>query len=116
VTGKWEDFAVKELVPYIDTNFRTLGSRDSRGLLGDRIGGYGAIRIGMRHPEVFGAVYALHPVGTGSGIQIMHARPNWDILGNAKSIDDVKKDGFSQLFLTIYQAYFARSGKAAVVC
>jgi Putative esterase len=105
VTGKWEDFAVKELVPYIDTNFRTLGSRDSRGLLGDRIGGYGAIRIGMRHPEVFGAVYALHPVGTGSGIQIMHARPNWDILGNAKSIDDVKKDGFSQLFLTIYQAY-----------
>ena len=105
VTGNWEDFVVRELVPYMDTNFRTLANRNSRGLMGDRIGGYGAIRVGMRHPEVFGAVYALHPVGTGSGIQIMHARPNWEILANAKSIDDVRKDGFSQLFLTIFQAH-----------
>jgi S-formylglutathione hydrolase FrmB len=105
VTGNWEDFVVRELVPYMDTNFRTLADRNSRGLMGDRIGGYGAIRVGMLHPEVFGAVYALHPVGTGSGIQIMHARPNWGILANAKSLDDVKKDGFSQLFLTIFQAH-----------
>ena len=112
VTGNWEDFLVKELVPYMDANFRTLASRDSRGLLGDRIGGYGAIRLGMRHPEVFGSVYALHPVGTGSGIQIMHARPNWEILWNAKSLDDVRKDGFSQLFLTMYQAFLPEPEKA----
>ncbi|QNI30417.1 esterase [Alloacidobacterium dinghuense] len=105
VTGTWEDFMVRELVPYMDANFRTIANRDSRGLVGDRIGGYGAIRVGMRHPEVFGSVYALHPVGTGSGIQIMHARPNWDILWSAKSIDDVRKDGFSTLFLTIFQAH-----------
>jgi hypothetical protein len=104
VTGNWEDFAVKELVPYIDGNFRTLANRDSRGVLGDRLGGYGAIRMGMRHPEVFGSVYALHPVGTGSGVQIMHARPNWDVLANANSLDDVKKDGLSWLFLSIFQA------------
>jgi enterochelin esterase-like enzyme len=68
VTGNWEDFMMREVVPYIDTNFRTLASRDSRGILGDFMGGYGAIRFGMTHPEVFGSVYALHPVGTGSGI------------------------------------------------
>ena len=63
VTGNWEDFVVKELVPDIDANFRTLANRDSRGIAGDRMGGYGAIRFGMRHPDVFGSVYALHPVG-----------------------------------------------------
>ena len=71
VTGNWEDFMVRELVPYVDANFRTLANRDSRGIAGDFMGGYGAIRFGMTHPEVFGTVYALHPVGTGSGIYTM---------------------------------------------
>ena len=59
VTGNWEDFMVRELVPYVDANFRTLSSRDSRGILGDFMGGYGAIRFGMTNPEIFGTVYAL---------------------------------------------------------
>ncbi|WP_158748229.1 alpha/beta hydrolase-fold protein [Acidobacterium sp. S8] len=110
-TGNWEDFVAKDLVAYMDSNFRTLASRDSRGLMGDRMGGYGAIRLGMRHPEVFGSLYALHPVGTGSGIQTMHVRPNWEILWSAKSIDDVKKDGLSILFLTMYQAFLPEPEK-----
>jgi len=105
VTGNWEDFVVQELVPYVDANFRTLATRDSRGIAGDFMGGYGAIRFGMKHPEVFGAVYALHPVGTGSGVQVMYSRPNWDLLANATSLDDVKKDGFSTIFTSIYQAH-----------
>ena len=105
VTGNWEDFMVQELVPYMDANFRTLASRDSRGIAGDFMGGYGAIRFGMTHPEVFGSVYALHPVGTGSGVLTMYSRPNWDVLANAKSLDDVRKEGFSQIFTTIYQAH-----------
>ncbi len=31
----------------------------------------------MTHPEVFSVVYALHPVGTGTGVQTMHSRPDW---------------------------------------
>ncbi|MGB9078331.1 MAG: alpha/beta hydrolase-fold protein, partial [Terracidiphilus sp.] len=58
VTGNWEDFMIQELVPYIDANFKTLPNRDSRGIAGIFIGGYGAIRFGMRHPDVFGSVYA----------------------------------------------------------
>jgi peroxiredoxin len=75
-TGNWEDFLVQELVPYVAGNFRTLATRDSRGLLGDGMGGYGAIRMGMKHPDVFGIVYTFHPVGTGSGHQIIYSRPN----------------------------------------
>ena len=105
VTGNWEDFMVRDLVPYIDANFRTLPSRDSRGIAGDFMGGYGAIRFGMKHPDVFGSVYAMHPVGTGSGVQVMYSRPNWELLTNATSLDDVRKDGFSQVFTAIFQAH-----------
>ena len=47
---------VQELVPYMDANFRTSPNRDSRGIAGDFMGGYGAIRFGMKYPNVFGAV------------------------------------------------------------
>jgi hypothetical protein len=106
VTGNWEDFAVQELVPYIDSNFRTVANQDSRGIVGDRMGGYGAIRLAMRHPEIFGSVYAMHPVATnGPGLQTMYSRPNWDVLAQATSLDDVKKDMFSAIFLGIFEAF-----------
>ena len=65
----------------------------------------------MRHPDVFGSVYALHPVGTGSGVKVMDSLPNWDLLANAKSMDDIKKDGYSWIFTTIFQAHLPNSEK-----
>lgn len=111
VTGNWEDFMIQELVPYIDASFRTLPNRNSRGIAGEFMGGYGAIRFGMKYPGVFGSVYALHPVGTGSGLKIMDSLPDWDLLANAKSLDDVKKDGFSQIFTAIFQAHLPNVDK-----
>jgi len=105
VTGNWEDFMVRELVPHIDAQFRTLATRDSRGIVGDGPGGYGAIRFGMRHPEIFGAVYGMEPVATGHGIQPTHIRPNFDLLARATSLDDLGNDGFSRIFTSIYQAF-----------
>ena len=105
VTGQWEDCMIQELVPYIDANFKTLSRRESRGIAGVFMGGYGAIRFCMRHPDVFGSVYALHPVGTGSGVQVMDSLPRWDLMANAKSMDDVKAHGFSWIFTTIFQAH-----------
>jgi hypothetical protein len=110
-TGNWEDFMVKELVPCIDATFKTLSKSESRGIVGDFMGGHGAIRFGMRHPQIFGSVYALHPVGTGSGVQIMYARPNWGLLSNAGSLDDVRKDGFSTIFTAIFQAHLPNPEK-----
>jgi pimeloyl-ACP methyl ester carboxylesterase len=104
-TGNWDDFMIQELVPYIDANFKTLPNRDSRGVAGVFIGGYGAIRLGMRHPDVFGSVYAMHPVGTGTGVGQSAAIPKWDILANAKSLDDVKKDRGTWIFTTMFQAH-----------
>jgi hypothetical protein len=105
VTGNWEDFVVHELVPYMDTNFRTLANRDSRGITGIFMGGYGAIRLAMRHPDVFGSVYAMHPVGTGSGVRVMDSLPDWNLMANAKSMHDVERDGYSAIFTSIFQAF-----------
>jgi hypothetical protein len=111
VTGNWEDFMLNELVPYIDANFKTLPNRDSRGIAGIFIGGYGAIRFGMRHPDVFGSVYAMHPVGTGTGVGVSMTIPKWDILTNAKSMDDVEKDAGTRIFTTMFQAHLPNPAK-----
>ena len=55
-TGRYEDHVVKELVPWADRTFRTLKGRRHRGLVGKSSGGYGALVLGMRHPNLFAAV------------------------------------------------------------
>jgi enterochelin esterase-like enzyme len=58
-TGDWETFIGVELVSYIDSHYRTFANRNSRGLMGHSMGGYGTFRIGMKHPEVFSSLYAM---------------------------------------------------------
>jgi len=57
--GDWETFIAVELVRYIDSNYRTIPDRVSRGLAGHSMGGYGTMRIGMKYPEVFSSLYAM---------------------------------------------------------
>ncbi len=59
VTGDWEGFVAEDLVSYIDTHYRTVAKREARGLAGHSMGGYGTLRIGMKHPEVFSSLYAM---------------------------------------------------------
>lgn len=58
-TGDWEDYISQDLVSYIDSHYRTIAAREARGLAGHSMGGYGTVRIGMKHPEVFSAIYAM---------------------------------------------------------
>lgn len=60
-TGNWDEFVSHEMVAYMDTHYRTIAKASSRGLAGHSMGGYGTMRIGERHPEVFSAIYMLSP-------------------------------------------------------
>lgn len=60
-TGDFERFISHDLVDYIDAHYRTIPDRRSRGLVGHSMGGYGATRIGMKHSDVFGALYIMSP-------------------------------------------------------
>jgi S-formylglutathione hydrolase FrmB len=52
-TGRYEDHVVRELVPYVDSRYRTNGRR---AVMGKSSGGYGAMVLGMRHPDLFQAL------------------------------------------------------------
>jgi enterochelin esterase-like enzyme len=58
-TGDWESYIADDLISHVDAHYRTLASRESRGLAGHSMGGYGTVRIGMKRPDVFGALYAM---------------------------------------------------------
>jgi S-formylglutathione hydrolase FrmB len=60
-TGDYEQFIAHDVVAYIDAHYRTIPNRLARGLVGHSMGGYGASRIGMKHPEVFGSLYIMSP-------------------------------------------------------
>jgi enterochelin esterase-like enzyme len=60
-TGDFERFIARDVVSYIDTHYRTLPHRLSRGLVGHSMGGYGATRIGSKHADVFGSLYIMSP-------------------------------------------------------
>lgn len=55
-TGRYEDYLIQELIPYIDAHYKTIPERARRGVAGKSSGGFGALIQGMRHPEMFGAV------------------------------------------------------------
>lgn len=55
-TGRYGEHLVAELVPWVDAHFRTRGAREARGVAGKSSGGFGALTLGMNHPDVFAAV------------------------------------------------------------
>ena len=58
-TGDWEAYLAEDLVAYVDSHYRTIPDRMSRGLGGHSMGGYGTIRIGMKRPDVFSSLYIM---------------------------------------------------------
>lgn len=58
-TGDWEAYITHDLVAYMDSHYRTIANRDSRGLAGHSMGGYGTLRLAMKYPAVFSSIYAM---------------------------------------------------------
>jgi S-formylglutathione hydrolase len=57
--GDWETFLSRDLVSYLDIHYRTIPDRMARGIAGHSMGAYGALRLGMKAPQVFSSVYGL---------------------------------------------------------
>ena len=56
---RWEDYMVQDLIPYVDSHYRTIAARRGRGTAGDSMGGYGAMMLGLKHPDMFATVASL---------------------------------------------------------
>jgi S-formylglutathione hydrolase FrmB len=90
VTGNWEDFITKDLVAYVDKNYRTMARGESRGIAGHSMGGFGSIVLGMKHPDIFGAVYALSPCCLGFEADMSAENAVWQRALALKSKDELK--------------------------
>jgi enterochelin esterase-like enzyme len=102
--GDWETFVTKELVSHIDANYRTLPTRGSRGLAGHSMGGYGTLRLGMKFPDVFSAIYALSPCCMEGGIST-----DAELMNKLASItpEQLEKAGFFETAALATSAAFA---------
>jgi len=56
-----ETVIIRDLIPHIDEAYRTWGTREGRAVEGFSMGGFGALHLGFKYPELFGAVTSLAP-------------------------------------------------------
>lgn len=115
-SGRWIDFTIKELLPYVDEQFRTIRHRDSRGLAGEFMGGYGALKFAMLYPDLFSVVYALHPVGTGSGVRPMQFGADWKKIYQSNAFAELWGDHYAPGFVAMAQAYLPNPNKPPFYC
>jgi len=59
--GDWETHVAHDTVRYIDESYRTINGSIGRGIAGFSMGGYSALTIAMKYPDVFGSVLAMSP-------------------------------------------------------
>jgi S-formylglutathione hydrolase FrmB len=59
---RYEDFVVQELVAHVESTYRVRPGRKNRAIAGTSMGGYGALKIAMKHPDLYAAVVAQSPI------------------------------------------------------
>lgn len=72
---KYETFVSKELVVWVDSNYKTIQSREGRAITGLSMGGHGGLYLGFRHQDVFGACGSM-----SGGVDIRPFSNNWHII------------------------------------
>jgi enterochelin esterase-like enzyme len=106
VTGNWEDFTVKELLSYVDGKYRTIARASGRGLAGHSMGGYGAITLGMKHPDVFSVIYALNPAVLGWSRDLTIENPAFANVLKIKTPEEALNHGIYTLgIIVVGQAF-----------
>lgn len=109
VSGRWFDYLADEIIPETDKRYRTLAKSESRGISGDFLGGYAALKFPMYHPDKISSLYALHPVGTAAGDRVPRFMPDWQQMNQAKEWSELT--GFSQPYMMMAQAHAPNANK-----
>nr|WP_320022788.1 alpha/beta hydrolase-fold protein [uncultured Draconibacterium sp.] len=105
VFGDWEDFTAFDLVKYMDENYRTIPKKESRGITGHSMGGYGALKIAMHHPDIFSTVYAISP---GALTIVAEYGPNSNTfreLSEINTIEGLKKSYFGGVMMAFGRSW-----------
>lgn len=123
-TRKFETYFTKEIVAFMDTRYRTIANRKSRGISGISMGGHGAFYLGLKHPDIYGVIGS-----SSGGLDLLPFDKEWNLqslLGDIKRnkeqwkkfsclylLDSIKKTdqnlwidcGYSDFFLEVNRAF-----------
>jgi pimeloyl-ACP methyl ester carboxylesterase len=59
--GNWESMIIQDIIPFVDANYPTIPSPEGRGLWGFSMGGFAALNLGLKYPEIFSVIFSLAP-------------------------------------------------------
>ena len=104
VTGNWEDYIVRDVVGYVDAHYRTIPAPESRGIGGQSMGGYGALMLGFKHPEVFSNVYAMSPCCTVLQDDFGPSSQFWANVPQVKTADELSGMLETKFLLVVFVA------------
>lgn len=90
-TGNYDDYIIYDVVSYIDANYRTVADRQFRSLCGGSMGGYGALSLGLNHPDTFCCLASLSPANMG--LQALSWELIMPFLVEIYGIDQARKIG-----------------------
>jgi enterochelin esterase family protein len=101
--GRYEDYVVRDVVSHVDARYRTIAAPAGRAVAGKSSGGYGALVLGMRHPDVFGALASV----SGDCYFELCYKPDFP-----KLLGQIARHGGVQAFLDAFLALPKKSGEA----
>jgi len=114
--GNWEDFTAFDLVAHVDKKYRTIADKNSRGITGHSMGGYGALKLAMHHPHIFSSVYALSP---GALTIVREYGPNSDTfkeLSTLKTMEEVNKTYFGKVMIAFGRSWSPNPNRPPFYC
>jgi S-formylglutathione hydrolase FrmB len=79
-SDKYESYILRELIPDVDARYRTIKDRRARGVAGLSMGGYGALKYGLKHPDYFAFAGSLSGALDPATRTDQHPGFVWDIL------------------------------------
>lgn len=82
-TSQFETFVSRELTEHIDKSYNTIAQRTARAITGQSMGGHGAMWIGLRNRDIFGAVGS-----TSGGVDIRPFPENWQMAKQLGSYEE----------------------------
>jgi S-formylglutathione hydrolase FrmB len=116
LTGNWADFTAKELVAYIDKNYRTIANRSSRGIAGHSMGGYGAFKMAMLYPDVFSVMYALSPGLLAFVKEFGAGSDTYKQLSSIKTKEELDKTYYPKVLVAVARAWSPNPLKPPFYC
>lgn len=105
--GNWETYTTKDVVDEIDSNYRTIDSREGRVIVGNSEGGYGAVNLGLKHLSEYGVIGSLSGYFTIDEKDLSHIFGGNQELANANSpmlyLPQLKGEQLPPIYLLVGQ-------------